>query len=77
MKFDSKEWWEVKFFLRNQSINIIYPNVENVFVVPNQQKKGDYRVNLCYSQFTDEFDSKKWWKVKIKEIIRRIHVYFN
>ena len=38
------------FFLRNQSINTVYPNEENVFIVPNQQIKGDYDVNLCLSQ---------------------------
>ena len=28
--------------------SIIYPNKENVFVVPNHKKKGDYiRIHIC------------------------------
>ena len=36
---------ERKLFLRNQSINIIYPNYENEFMVPNHEKKRDYYEN--------------------------------
>ena len=45
---------ERKAFLWNQSINIIYPNKENVVMVPNLEKKGVYYVNPCLSQLTDE-----------------------
>ena len=51
MKFDSKKWWEEKQW--NQSINNIYPNEENVFMMPNQEMKWDYCVNLCLSQLKD------------------------
>ena len=54
MNFDSKKWWEEKFLLGNQSINIVYPNEENEFMVPYHEKKGDYYANLCLSQLTDE-----------------------
>ena len=54
MNFDSKKWWEVKFFLWNQSINIINPKEENVFMMPNHEKKGDYYVNPCLSQLKYE-----------------------
>ena len=36
------------FFLLNQSMDIIYPNEENVFLLPNVQKK---RRLLCESVF--------------------------
>ena len=49
-----KKWWEVKFFLWNQSINIIYPNKENMFMVPNHEKKRYYYVNPYLSQSTNE-----------------------
>ena len=45
MNFDSKNKWEDKLFLRNQSINVIYPNKENEFMIHNHEKKGDYYVN--------------------------------
>ena len=37
---------------------IIYPNEENVFVVPNHEKKGDYYVNPCQSQLKIELRIK-------------------
>ena len=43
-----------KAFFRNQSINIIYLNEIIVFMVLNHEKKGDYHVNPCLSQLTDE-----------------------
>ena len=42
MNFDSKKWREEKFFLWNQSVNIIYPNEGNKFMVPNHEKREDY-----------------------------------
>ena len=45
MNFDSKKLWEEKIFLRNQSINVIYPNEENEFMVPSHEKKGGYYEN--------------------------------
>ena len=38
---------EKKAFLQNENSNIIYSNEENVFKVPNHEKKGDYNVNPC------------------------------
>ena len=46
---------EKKLFLWNQSINVIYPNEENVFMVPNREIKRDYYIHPCLSQLTDEF----------------------
>ena len=56
--------WNIRFnneklFLWNQSINVIYPNKKNEFMVPHHEKKGDYYVNLYLSQFIDEFWLKK------------------
>ena len=53
MNFNSKNM-EGEAFLRNQSIDIIYANEENVFMVPNHEKKGCYYVNPCLSQLKDE-----------------------
>ena len=47
--FDSKKLWEPKLFKWNQSLNLIYPNEENEFVVPNHENKRDYYMNLCLS----------------------------
>ena len=45
-------------FLWKQSPNIIYPNKENMLMVPNNEKKGDYYVNLCLSNGKMNFNSK-------------------
>ena len=45
MNFDSKKWLEEKLFLQNKSINIIYPNKDNEFMIHNHEKKGDYYMN--------------------------------
>ena len=42
------------FFLWNQSFNIIYPNEENVIMVPNHEKKGDCYVIPCLSESMNE-----------------------
>ena len=36
---DSKKWWKEKLFRPSQSINIIFPNEENVYMVPNHEQK--------------------------------------
>ena len=36
-------------FLRNQRLNIVYPDEENAFMVPNHEKKGDYYANPSLS----------------------------
>ena len=52
--FDSKKWWKEKVFLWNQCVNVIYPNEENVFIVPNHEKKGDHYMYPCLSQLMDK-----------------------
>ena len=49
-------------FFQNQRLNIIYPNEENVFVVPNNKKKRDYYVNPCLSNWKMNINSKNGWK---------------
>ena len=34
-------------FLIKPNHHIIYPNEENVFMVPNHENKGDYYMNPC------------------------------
>ena len=48
-----QKWQNEKFFSQNQSINVLYPIEENVFMVPNHENKGDYYVNPCLSKSTD------------------------
>ena len=47
-------WWKEKFFFRNQSINIVYPNKENAFIVPNHEKEEDYYVNPFLPHLIEE-----------------------
>ena len=37
-------------FFCNKRLNIVYPNEENVLMLPNHERKGDYYVNLCSSK---------------------------
>ena len=46
---------EKEVFFWNQRLNIIYPNEENVLMVPNHERKGDYYVNLCLSELMNEY----------------------
>ena len=60
MNFDSKKWWEEKLFIRNQNINVIYPNEDNEIMIHNHEKKRDYYVNSFLSKLTNEL----WfWKI--------------
>ena len=52
--FDSKKWGEEKHYLWNQSINAIYPNKGNEFMIQNHEKKGDYYVNPRLPKLTNE-----------------------
>ena len=45
---------ERKAFLAKPKHQCHYPNEENEIMVPNHEKKGDYHVNPCLSQLTDE-----------------------
>ena len=47
MNIDSKENIGKKVFFINRSINIVYPNEDNMFMVPNHKKSGDYNKNPC------------------------------
>ena len=40
----------------NQNINIVYPNVKNMFMVPNHKNNEDYYENPCLSLLTYNFD---------------------
>ena len=46
-------------FLMKPKHNIIYPNEENVFMMPNHEKKGDYYMNSCLSKSKDELQFLK------------------
>ena len=48
------KWQKEKLFLANQSIKTMYPNVENVFIVPNHKKNGDCYECLRLSYLMDE-----------------------
>ena len=50
---------EREVFPMKQSVNIIYPNKENVLMVPNHEKNEDYYVNPSLSQLKDELQFKK------------------
>ena len=54
INFNTKKWWKDKLFLWNQSINVIDPNKEKEFMVPNREKKKRL---LCESIFVP---NKKW-----------------
>ena len=49
MNFDYKENGGEKSFLQNQSPNIMYPNKENMTIVPNHEKNEDYFENCRLS----------------------------
>ena len=42
------------FSYETKPSTIIYPNEENVLMVPNHEKSGDYYVNPYLSKLTDE-----------------------
>ena len=47
----------MKLFFGNQSTNIVYPNDENVFIVPNNKRKG-FKNACCLISWMN-FDSKE------------------
>ena len=55
MNFDSKKWWTEKLFIQHQSINVVHPNEETDFMIPNHEMKGDYYVNPFLSELINEF----------------------
>ena len=47
-KFDSIENDKKKLFLPNQCTNIMYPNENNVFIVPNHKRQEIImRIHIC------------------------------
>ena len=60
MNFDSKQNGGKKHFLQNQSIKIMYPNEENMFIVSNHERNGDYQKNQSLSYLMNEL----WLKGK-------------
>ena len=52
--FDSKIWWEVKFFLWNQSINSFIAMRKLSLWCPITKKKADYFLNSSLSKSTNE-----------------------
>ena len=53
-EFNYKKGTKRSSFLWNQSINIICPIEENVFMMPNNKKKGDCYMNTSLSQLKEE-----------------------
>ena len=54
---------EKKFFMWNQSTNIVHPNEKNMLAVPNNKMKGDFYKNRCLFDLTKAFWFKgQWWK---------------
>ena len=47
--------WFKELFLGNQGINIMYPIEENVFLVANHEKNGNYDEYPCLSHLGDKF----------------------
>ena len=45
---------EKKPSLQIQSINIVYPNAENMIVAPNHNKNGDYYENISSTHLMDK-----------------------
>ena len=53
--FNFKKMVEGKAFLLSSNVNVIYPNKDNVFTVPNHEKKRDYYLHPCISELMDKF----------------------
>ena len=56
MNFISKKWFKKSFSYKTKALNDIYPKKDNEFVVPYHERRGDYYVNPCLSQFKDELE---------------------
>ena len=62
MNFDSKKLWEQKLCKWNQSINVIYPNGVNEFMMPNHGK-NEFTIWICVCpNWQININSKKWHK---------------
>ena len=68
---------ERKAFLASPGHHIMYPIVENMIVVPNQKKNGDYLENPILTHFIDELCLYgKWWKEKLFLQIQCINIMY-
>ena len=56
---------EGKAFLMNESVNVIYPNEENAFMVHNHEKKRLLRASMFIIIDERTLIPKKWWKGKL------------
>ena len=54
INFNSKKGNRRSFYYETKANNIINPNVEKVFMTPNQEEKVDYFVNPCLFQLKYE-----------------------
>ena len=58
-----QKWWREKLFLPNQSITTMCSNRENMVVVPNHKKTGDYYKIPSFFHLMDKLWLQgKWWK---------------
>ena len=49
-----RKWWKEKLFLQNQSVNIMYPNEKNVFMVPiTKWMEIILRIHVCFIWLTN------------------------
>ena len=69
--------WKEKLFLQIQGIQNVYPNVENVIVLPIMKKIGDDNEHPNLTHFTDEcYLQVKWWKEKLFLQIQSINIVY-
>ena len=50
----SQKWRDKKLLLWSQTINIMFPNMDKLFMLPNHKKNGDYCQNLVLFHLMDE-----------------------
>ena len=65
MNFDLRKMVRRKLFLESQSINIMYPNGDNMFMDANHKMNGNYYEYQCLLIRWMNFDSMKNYGMKI------------
>ena len=56
----------------------MYPNVENMTIVPNHTKNGDYYKNQTLTNFTDDYGLQgKCWNEKLFMQIQSINTMYH
>ena len=58
------KWQKEKHFLQNQSIKIVYPIKENVFIGPNHERNRDYHENPSLSHLRRTLILRKMEAIK-------------